>query len=500
VFNRQIFNLAQLIESAASRSPNAQFGVDQCYRPLAEALEVAKKLAVRYGSLGLNRGDCIAFIGPTTEHYLICWLGAQMRGLQTALINPYYPEELIREMLADLRPRAALTFDASTLTEEADWLRLDGSRAWQGEIGCTSGERRTVASEALSGTDCDEAEIACFMHTSGTSGRPKFCALSHAYFLRLGRFIADSLGYVKGDVVYAPMPMFHINPLGYGVVAALTANAGVVGAQRFKAEEFWDTVKRINATAVILHATPTKLLLRNATKEQSAGHQVRVAYFAGPDFLDKFDVPLGMSAYGSTEAGGLCHLWLNRVGDDPLAEEGALHYAGRARFDVEAKISDAGEILVRGSSSNTLFSGYLRNGSLDPSVDEDGWFHTGDRGRLDVHGNLVFIERASESIRVNGEYVPIEYVEKRLETALGNTEFAIGARPDPISGQRVVLFVAESEFDTDRLCTEIAALPKLMQPVQIRVIRALPRDTGVNKVQRRRLDDEVVLREIDLSA
>jgi carnitine-CoA ligase len=323
--------------------------------------------------------------------------------------------------------------------------------------------------------------------------------LSHAYFIKLGRFIADSLGYVKGDVVYAPMPMFHINPLGYGAVAALTACAGVLGTQRFKAEEFWDTVKQVEATAIVLHSTPTKMLLRNVSREDSNGHRVRVAYFAGPDFLEKFDVPIGVSGYGSTEAGGLCHLWLNRVGDDPLAEEGSLCYTGRARFDVDAKISPDGEILVRETAPNTLFSGYLRNGTIDRSIDEEGWFHTGDRGRFDGHGNLVFIERASESIRVNGEYVPIDYVERRLEVALPNTEFAIGAKSDPISGQRVVLFVAESEFDTKRLCAEIDALPKLMRPVQIKVIRALPRDTGVNKVQRRRLGDEPVLRSIDLT-
>jgi acyl-CoA synthetase (AMP-forming)/AMP-acid ligase II len=144
-------------------------------------------------------------------------------------------------------------------------------------------------------------------------------------------------------------------------------------------------------------------------------------------------------------------------------------------------------------SKDTLFSGYLRDGVIDPSVDERGWFHTGDRGRMDQYGNMVFIERLSEAIRVNGEYVPIDYVERKLETEAGLSEFAIWSRPDDVSGQRVILFVTDPNFDLARTTAVIATLPKIMRPVEILRLAALPRDTGVNKVQRRRLAVEPVL-------
>ncbi len=493
-------NLAQLIISAVNRSPHALYGTDQASKPLFDAVELARNLARQLAGAGLNRGSTVAFIGITSEHYLILWMAAQLMGVRTALINPHYPQELLHDMLMDLKPDAVATFDDTYAAPVSPaWGQLDARRAWEGQVTLTLAEGARVSGTAEEGdaadwgAKCDGADIASWMHTSGTSGRPKFCAQSHTYFIRLGRFIADNMGYTWRDVVYAPMPMFHINPLGYGVVAGLTAGASTLGTARFSAGGFWSTVKRIGATAVVLHGTPLKLLLQQTSTQDSDGHQLRSVFFASEEFLAKFNVPMGITLYGSTEAGGLCHIWQLRPGDAEPAQEGPTQYAGRVRFDMDCKLSDEGEILVRELSKDTMFSGYLRNGVIDPSVDAEGWFHTGDRGRMDQYGNLVFIERLSEAIRVNGEYVPIDYVERKLETEAGLTEFALWSKPDPVSGQRAVLYVTDPKLDLERTTAVIKSLPGIMRPVEILWIEALPRDTGVNKVQRRRLVDQAVV-------
>ena len=492
-------NLSQLITSAVKRSPQALFGTDSAAKPLTEALNLARDLARSLAGSGLQRGSTAAFIGITSEHYLILWMACQLMGVRTALINPHYPQELLRDMLEDLKPDAVATFDDTyAAPASANWGTLDARQAWAGRLALTLPNPASgVADEgdaAEWGAQCAGSDIASWMHTSGTSGRPKFCAQSHTYFIRLGRFIADHMGYAWGDVVYAPMPMFHINPLGYGVVAGLTAGASVLGTARFTAAGFWDTVKRIGATSAVLHGTPLKLLLQQTSTADSIGHKLRSVFFASEEFLSKFNVPMGITLYGSTEAGGLCHIWQLRPGDAELAPEGATLYAGRVRFDMECKLSDEGEILVRELSRNTMFSGYLRDGVIDPSVDSDGWFHTGDRGRFDQYGNLVFIERLSEAIRVNGEYVPIDYVERQIETKAGLTEFALWSRLDDVSGHRPVLYVTDRSLDVARVTAVIKALPGIMRPVELLWIEALPRDTGVNKVQRRRLPDQAVLK------
>lgn len=497
-FAADTVNLAQLISQAAERSPQARFGTDEVSVPMKDAIGKARLLARQLGASGVRRGATAAFVGVTSEHYLVLWMAAQLMGVRTALINPHYPQELLRDMLTDLGPDVVAYFDDTFLAPEADqWRMLDARKAWEGIIAATpvgEGKDGLGAGDPASwGLTCEASDIASYMHTSGTSGRPKFCAQSHAYFVKLGRYIADSLGYTRFDTVYAPLPMFHINPLGYGVVAGLTAGASVLGSRRFSASTFWPTVKRIGATAVVLHTTPMKILLKDTAPVDSVGHTIRAVFFASSEFLERFDIPIGSSAYGSTEAGGLCNLWHVRAGDREMASEGSTHYAGKPRFDVELVISDEGEIMVRERAPNTLFSGYLRDGKVDPSLDNQGWFHTGDRGRIDEVGNLVFIERMSESIRVNGEYVPIDYVERQLESQAGLAEFAVWSRPDAISGQRVVLWVTDCNLDISRTTAVIEQLPRIMRPVEIIGIERLPRDTGVNKVQRRRLANEPVL-------
>src|SRR5262249_45751891 len=152
-------------------------------------------------------------------------------------------------------------------------------------------DRRGAASG--SGLDCSPGEISAYIHTSGTTGRPKFCALSHGYFLRLGRFFADSLALSRHDTVCAPLPLFHINPMGYGVVGALTAGAALLSMDKSPAPQFWPAVKAHGVTALVLHAPPANLLKAKTTAEDAAGHQVRIGFLCDPGFLRQFDVPIG---------------------------------------------------------------------------------------------------------------------------------------------------------------------------------------------------------------
>lgn len=500
-FNGQVNNLAQLIHWAVERAPDAVYGVDTAHVGMRDALLTAKKLSGQLLAHGFRARSRIAFVGATSEHYLIMWMATQLSGIEVALLNPNLPRDLLHDMLEDLDPLAVALFDDTlmSLLNDVPWPVIDARRAWDGVVDCSS---PVVATDGpgspyapdTGGIDCTETDIACYVHTSGTSGRPKFCALSHGYFLRLGRFVSDTLGYAANDVVFAPMPMFHINPLGYGVVSAWTAAAGVLGTQKFSVSRFWDIAKATGATSIVLHFAAMKMLMEKTDRSHSDGHRIRSALCVNAEFLERFNVSIGTTAYGSTEAGGLCHMWHVRPGDASPVQEGPLFYGGRARFDVEAKISESGEILVRELAPNTLFSGYLKDGVVVSALDEDRWFHTGDRGRLDAVGGLVFIERMSESLRVNGEFVPIDYVERHLEAAAGIREFAIWGRPHAISGQQVVLWVTDDGFDPARMAEAIQMLPKFMRPGEIVVIERLPRDSGVNKIQRRRLSEEPPVR------
>ena len=492
-------NLAELLVGRARQSPDLRFGVAGNDVGLADAVALANRVTQAVSADGVQRGACAMLVGTTSTSYLVAWAAAQLAGVEVALVNPTYPATLLADMAADLRPDLVLWTGVPCAPSVAPQARhFDLAEIGLGRI-VIDGQDTALppAAADLPGLDARPGDIASYMHTSGTSGVPKFCAQSHEYMLRLGRFIADSMSLTRDNVVYAPLPMFHINPLGYGVVASLTAGASVLAAERFSASGFWPDVIQNRATAAILHAPPVAILQKATTPADAAGHRLRIVFAGDPEFLERFDIPQGVTAYGSTEAAGLSHSWMCRPGDRDAPPEGPTRRAGRARYDVECRLSGEGEILLRDRLGRALFSGYRRAGVVRPALDEDGWFHTGDLGRLDEWGSLVFVERISESIRAKGEYVPIEFVEQQLKALPELGDFAIWRRSAALADHEVVLYVAGGQgtetMPLDGIREAVSALPAFMRPAAVISVDALPRDSGVGKVQRRRLEDAPVL-------
>ncbi len=486
-------NVAGLIRDAARSNPAAALGTFQQYDSLEQAVARAREAADRLRAAGLARGDIVAIIGSNCASYLITWMGAQIAGLQTALINPTYPDEFLAGMLDDLRPQAIVwLLRRPGLLADREIIQIDATFAWDGRIVLMQQTGRVSAGTGV-GEDCSMDEIAAYIHTSGTTGNPKFCALSHGYFARLGRYFADTMSLSRHDVVINPLPLFHINPIGNGLVGSLTASAGFLSTERFSTADFWPMVKLHGATALILHGAPAGMLKARTTREDARGHKVKIGFFCDPAFLEQFDVPIGIGGYGSTEAGGYCHSWKFRPKDQDLPAEGATHLSGQPRFDMECSLAEDGEILVRGKEACVLFSGYMKGGSIDPHLDGSGWFHTGDRGRFDEYGRLVFIERTSESIRVNGEYVPIDFLEDRLKRARSLGDFALWREDSPARGHEAVIYTTSETADGDELRSLVADLPRYMHPAKLIRIAAIPRDAGVGKVQRRLLSAQPAL-------
>ena len=147
--------------------------------------------------------------------------------------------------------------------------------------------------------------------------------------------------------------------------------------------------------------------------------------------------------------------------------------------------------------SGTMFSGYLRDGSVEPATDADGWFRTGDLGAKCPQG-LRFVERRAESIRVKGEYVPIPMLEERYREVPGIVDLALWKRPGALGDDELVLFTAPSLPDTEVLRAVAAELPGFMRPSSLVAVAEIPRDDGVGKVRRRLLDSLERLDEVEL--
>jgi carnitine-CoA ligase len=489
-----VHNLADLLIEVEATRPTLRFGLSEEVLTIEEGLLLAGGAAIRLIDSGIEPGSRVAVVAETSTEYLVFWMACQLAGLEPALINPFYPHDLVQIMLSDLQPRAVATWDGLRFSDQAGYLALSELR--QGILGIDGNMHRlgNGTTENLPGRDRKPTDCAGYMHTSGTTGPPKFCVQSHTYFLRLAASFVEAMELTASDRILAPLQMFHINPLGYGFIGGLTAGADTFASKRFRTKNFWSLAKANQITAVVLHAPPITSLSREVETPEDRDHQVRVVFGVGPDFLSRFGIRRGVTAYGSTEAAGITnyHVWHESDHVPDAVSQAPSRLGGVGRKDIEWRISADGEVSVRELYPGVLFSGYWKNGAVQSARDDDGWFATGDLGR--VHeGELVFVERRAESIRVQGEYIPIEFVERQLSASVPDVDMALWKGESHGGGDELVLFVAENAINPKTFRSAIAELPSLMRPVRILRIAHIPRDTGVGKVQRRLLSGFAIL-------
>ncbi len=105
----------------------------------------------------------------------------------------------------------------------------------------------------------------------------------------------------------------------------------------------------------------------------------------------------------------------------------------------------------------------------------------------------MFLERAAESIRVKGEFVPIPYVEERLGTIDALTDLALWKKPGELVDDDVVLYVVADSVPLESIRDAVADLPVFMRPAHIARVATIPRDAAAGKVQRRLLHEQQVL-------
>jgi crotonobetaine/carnitine-CoA ligase len=495
-------NVAELLALAAERRPEAVVGMVGRSMPIWTAYRSALDVARGLLNDGLEPGDPVVLLGANSNEWLIAWMALQFAGARTALLNPSLPDDLLAAVVAPLRPVAAICTDVGRDAESLAPRMIDLSpRAGVGwsDPAETAGGADGVA-DGLPGFDSRDGEISSYMLTSGTTGPPKLVAQSHAYFLSLGRYVADQLGITRFDTVLTTLPLFHINPLGYAVLGALSAEANWVVTERFSASQFWPTVRDSGVSVTVLHGPPLEILKRRTTLDDARGHRLRSVLFADPEFLGRFEVPMGLSVYGSTEGGGLSasHRW--RASDVVNGAEGATHRGGRARPGFTHEIGEEGEIVVTAERAELLGSGYVAmDGGLTPLV-TDGGFHTGDRGYLDDSADLIFVARQSESIRVKGEFVPISYVEDHFRASLdGVRDLAIWKRPSDLVDEEIVLYLeGDDPISVGNVRRASSQLPPFMRPAHVVRLEALPRDTTVGKTRRRELAGLVAIEQAEL--
>lgn len=299
-------------------------------------------------------------------------------------------------------------------------------------------------------------DIASVLYTSGTTGRPKGCLLSHRYELAAGQWYAQRGGLVTfGEAcerIYNPLPVFHVNSLIFSFFCALLKGNCQVQTDRFQPSRWFTEVHESRATVVHYLGVVVPMLLNQPPHPLERTHQVRFAIGAGVDpqrhaeFEGRFGYPL-IEIWGMTEM-------VRAIFDAEAPRRVGTRAIGRPQPGLEVRVVNdvdddvpddtPGQLLVRHSAASPrkdCFSGYLDDEVATEQAWAGGWLHTGDVVSRDADGLLHFLERRKNIIRRSGENIAAAEVEAVLQSHPAVAQAAVLAVRDELREEEVLACV-----------------------------------------------------------
>ena len=485
----------------------------ECRFPAPESpcIERADGSIVDYGSLaagaarfagwltraGARPGDRIAVQVPKTAEAVMLYLGALRAGLAYLPLNTGYTRRELDYFIADAEPAVVVSSSpGSDLAAAARAHEVVTVAELDAEGGGSLAEGAAGLPEDYPTVARASDDLAAILYTSGTTGQPKGAMLTHANLASNALALIGAWGFSGADVLLHALPLFHTHGLFVACHCVLGAGARMILLPRFDAE---DVAARMPAATVFM-GVPTfyTRLLALPDFGPAECRNVRLFVSGSAPMLTQTHAEWRertghtvLERYGMTETG------MNT--SNPLDGERRPGTVGPPLPGVEVRIAgedggllgsgEVGGIELKGPN---VFKGYWRNPEKTAAeFTADGWFRSGDLGRIDDDGYLSIVGRGKDLIISGGFNVYPKEVELCLDKLPGVLESAVIGVPHPDFGEAVTaVIVADGEAPAEQaviaaLRSELAAYKV---PKRVHVVEELPRNS-MGKVQKNVLRD-----------
>jgi acyl-CoA synthetase (AMP-forming)/AMP-acid ligase II len=461
--------------------------------------ERVRRAAGGLRELGVGRGDVVAFLDKNHPACVEITLAAGSLGAAHAIVNwrsagdevDYAVNDSGAKVLfvgKELMPTIEKIRDRLTNVEHLFVVTPDGGTGDEYETWLAGSSPLERPEET--GPD----DVCLVMYSSGTTGRPKGVMLTQHGMIRHTDNAHEGWGFEDGDKSLVAMPLFHVGGSSYilfsifdGVPSVMTrepdggslANAIMSGANR--------TFLVPAVLAQVLQSGPDAVKLFGALKTYTYGAApmpgplLRAAMEAWPD--TEF-----MQVYGLTEVCGVITHLLPEAHRDTEHPERLLS-AGTVLPEAECRVVDPesledvepgqpGELWFR---TPQLMKGYLnKDEETAKVVTEDGWFRTGDIGRMDEGGYVYVEDRLKDMIISGGENIYSPEVERVLAEHPAVAEVAVIGVPDETWGEvvRAVVALKQGTTATEQGIIDFcrSRLAHFKCPKSVEIVEALPRN------------------------
>ena len=460
-------NLCELLDRAAGRWPEKPAFIEgDAAVSYAELVERVNAFAGQLKTLDLPPGCRVGLSYQNSVQYVALTFALWRVG---AVVVPI-PTECAAEEVATI---AAMTQLEAVVSERP---LHEGATQMSGFC-----FRRLTPAQA---PDNHGLNIAFIRFTSGTTNARKGVVLCHESVRDRIRAANQALRIGPGDTVAWCLPMSHHFLIT--IVLYLAEGATILLARHVLARPFLDAVNRWRAT--VLYAAPFHYALLARDESSAAIPSVRLAVSTtcalpervAEDFLKRFNLPL-MQALGVIELG-----LVSLNADDPARRWNSV---GRPLADHQLRIlapdeEGYGEVVIRGPG---FFDAYAAPWMSREEVLHDGWFNTGDIGRLDADGFLYLAGRKTAVINLAGRKVFPEEIEAVLNRHPDVRESRVYGRSHPQLGEVVEaeLVLSRPGADAEQVREFCRAhLSSHKMPATFRVVNSLPRTAATGKIRR----------------
>ena len=398
--------------------------------------------------LGIGPGSTIALASENVADLPVVMAAAQACGAMLVLCSPRaelrdylaYARQVHPDLYIVFRPDACDVLADAFPSMKIMTIRCRHDR-------CPSVERAIASSreDSMAYLPAMRGDARIVLFSSGSTGKPKAIVNRFWSFYHNGCVIARCYRVMRDDVLYLPVPFFHSYGM-IGLYSALSQGATVVTLQKYRPESSLTAIETTRAT--VYFGVPTMYLREMRVNEDGDWNvsSLRVAKIAGapcPEAAaEEYERRYGcrmLSSFGMTETAATL---TTTDYDDSLHARTA--GVGKPIDGVQIKLDpETGEVLCK---SVAMMDGFLQeDGTIDPGLDEDGWFHSGDVATVGDDGNYYITGRIKDIVIRGGVNIFPAEIENAYQEHEGIVESCLVGYPDPELGERTCLCVVEKD-------------------------------------------------------